>query len=150
MWVNAIFPSPLKITPQKPLWVTLRAKTGSVEWAGTVQVAAAAATTLLNNEGGAWQTYPAIGGKAVVGMARVLRRPFSKDNQPLLSFVCEGATATAEPVSGAARVGIDFAAASEPLVKPQSSSVSLNLAITALATGKLTIKKARVFYRETA
>ena len=36
-WVNALFSSPTKIPGHKSMWMVLRAKTGSVEWAGAPQ-----------------------------------------------------------------------------------------------------------------
>jgi hypothetical protein len=147
-WAKALFASPVKISPQQPMWLTLRAKTGAVEWAGAAQAGGPDVVTVLNNEGGSWQAYPFINGQAPVAMARVLRRPFTKENQPLLAFALQNQTATAELVSSAAAPAIDFAPGAEPVLAPASGSVSASLSVTALAAGKLTIRKARAFYQE--
>ncbi len=149
-WVNALFASPVRVSAQRPLWMTLRVKTGAAEWAGATLAGSADGTTLLNNEGGAWQSYPAINGQAVVAMARVLRRPFNKENQALLTLAFQGQSVSAELVSSAASPAIVFAAGAEPTVPSDGSQVSAGLAVTALAAGKLTIRKARAYYQEIA
>jgi hypothetical protein len=146
-WAGVIFDSPVGISSAQTVWLVVRAKTGSVEWAGLCEPPSPAGATVLNNEGGNWQPYPNVGGKAPVALLRVLRRPFSQENQALLSATARGQTVEADLTSGAAVAAIDFPAGSKPVIA-DGSAASVNLVLTARAAGTLTIRRAQLFYQE--
>jgi len=149
-WVNALFSSSTKIPGHRSTWIVLRAKTGSVEWAGAPLPPGPTAIAMFNSGGGVWQPYPLLNGQSATPLLRILRRPSTQENQPLLSLALQDQKATVEPGSGTASVAISFKPDAGPSIKPQGPSVSLALGVTALAAGKMTIRRAQVFYKETS
>lgn len=147
VWVDALFPTAARISGQKNMWLVLRAKTGSVEWAGSAFAPSESFRTLLNNQGGDWQEYPLVDGQAAVALTRILRKPFPQENQPLLTLKFMGRSVQADLVSGSADVAVSFDSGKEPHIAASAPQTSLSIDVTALSSGKLTLRKARAFYQ---
>jgi hypothetical protein len=147
-WLEAVFAVPARIPAQKQIWLAIRAKTGAVELGGLMEASSASTNTLFSNEGGAWQSYPSIGTNAPLVQTRVLRKPFATENDPLLQLALNGQQATATGAPDAANLDFTFAAGHELQVSPAGGSTTVSFGATSLASGKLTIRSARVFYQE--
>jgi hypothetical protein len=148
IWINALFASPVRIAAQKNMWITLNAKAGSVEWSGVASPPDPTTTAMLNSGGGAWHPYPSANGQAAVPLLRILRRPFTQENQPLLGLATNDQTASVELSPSVTTIPIDFGQDGGPVVAPSGGAVSLSVNATALAAGTMIIRRAQMSYKE--
>lgn len=151
-WTDILFSSPIKIGPQEGMWVVAKAKTGSVEWVGATEPVSTPSAMLFNNEGGQWQHYPLVEERYPVAQIRVLRRPFTKENTPLLDITWSTPTQklkqSVDLSEGTTRVELTLPQGQPLQVPPVGGTVSIPLEMTARASGTLMIKGATAFYKE--
>ena len=143
-WHEALFSSPVKIAANQGIWLVAKAKTGSVEWAGSAE---AQVLTRFNNEGGQWQRYPAMDGIFPVAQIKLLRRPFAQENQPLLDVVWGAQQRSIEITAESSTLELSLTTPQE-LQADVGGTVAVPLSVTARASGSLTIKSATAYYRE--
>jgi hypothetical protein len=150
-WFDVLFASSIKVGKNQELWLTLKAKKGSAEWCGVAAPANSKTTTLYSDEGGAWQSYPAmeVGKNYPVAQMRVLRRPFVNENDPLLQISWE----TVPPVfldltEETKSVELSQPPAQVHPLAPVHGAILVPLSLTASASGSITVKGATAFYKE--
>ena len=149
-WIDVLFAAPIKVEARQEIWLTLKAKKGSVEWCGLAAPANLNTTTLYSDEGGAWRRYPSVDGENFpVAQVRILRRPFINENDPLLRISW----------GTLAEVSIDLAEETKSIelsqppgqseqLQPVNGTILVPLGFRAGASGSLTIQGATAFYKE--
>jgi hypothetical protein len=151
-WIDVVFASPTAVKKNKGFWLAAKAKTGVGEWVGATEAPNVKTTTLYNNEGGQWQRYPLISNQQPVAQLRILRRPFAKENQPLLDISMDAPPASVkksvEIDQETLSVEIALPAGTTKDVPPVSANVTVPLRFLSRSSGTLTIKSAAVSYKE--
>ena len=151
-WIDVVFASPTAVEKSKGFWLAAKAKTGVGEWVGATEAPNVKTTTLYNNEGGQWQRYPLISNQQPVAQLRILRRPFAKENQPLLDISLDAPPASVkksvEVDEETLSVEIALPAGTAKDVPPVSANVTVPLRFLSRSSGTLTIKSAAASYKE--
>lgn len=151
-WIDVLFAAPAAVEKNKGLWLATKAKTGVGEWVGAAEAPNVKTTTLYNNEGGQWQRYPLISSQQPVAQLRILRRPFAKENQPLLDISMDAPSASVkksvEVDEETLSVEIALPAGKTRNVTPVSANVTVPLRFLSRSSGTLTIKSAAVSYKD--
>ena len=149
-WIDVLFDSPVKLEANHELWLTLKARKGTVEGSGIGAPVEVNTTTLYSDEGGAWQRYPSIeAGKYPVAQIRVLRRPFVNENDPLLQISWDTLPQVTLDLTEETR-SIEFnrPPGQAQALEPANDAVLVPLSLTAGATGSITVKNATAFYQK--
>jgi len=151
-WTDILFPSSTRVDQGTGMWLVVKAKKGAMEWIGSSEAGSDFTTTLYNSEGGLWQSYPSVSGNRPVAQIRVLRSPFMKENEPLLSIVWNWKVSgkieqSIEVTEDPARIEFELTPAECQQTLPEGGTVSVPLTVTARSSGILTIKGAVAFRR---
>lgn len=149
-WVEVVFASPAEVAPG-PLWLIAKARTGALEWTGSIAAPVGEPATVFSDQGSRFEPYPALGDESAVAQTRLLRAPLTTENDDLLQVTLHSGSApvtqTAAPVGEAVTVALVPGTPIECV--PGPDGITLDVSITSQATGTVTVRRASAFYRET-
>src|SRR6266542_6023704 len=137
-WQEVLFATPVSLKPEAGTWVVARAPAGAVEWVGAPEQGSPEVRTLVSSSGSRWDRYPAVDGLWPVAQARILRRPFPAENDPLLEVAWPdgvGGPVAAEVGQDATELALDRPDSQPLAVTPSGVAASIALSVTAKATG---------------
>jgi hypothetical protein len=150
LWREVVFASPVKVSPNAGVWLVLKAKTGALEWAGAAEPGSDGTATKLQTEGGRWEGYPFVDGGTPVAQVRVLRRPFPTENAALIDIRWGDQTGGTGADAGPSTASLALQRQPSPplRVEPTGGTATIELSVTALASGSLSIKRVEATYAE--
>jgi hypothetical protein len=127
-WYEVLFGAPVKLSEA---WLVVQAKTGAVEWAAAAEAPSPDTRTLGAAGSARWAPYPV----DVVAQARLLRKPFAAENDPLLTVEWDTASATLDPGATVVLTGA-----------VTTADHTLTVRATAQSSGTLTLGPATAVY----